>query len=196
MADRFRPGDTAYAANGTEYIVEDVDGDTVYCSLPSGAEAEFPAGALATAAEWAARADKRRGQLYERLKQARAFTEPPRGAKGGKLDPTAAAQVVARSERLLPGILDFTAHATAMRVVAEAGDQALADGLSIAKCRAVFDAARPEIQAGLLAALLGTPVEPFVAAGRLGDNLLRALLDKGMMRHEAAFASFGDRQRR
>jgi hypothetical protein len=196
MAGRFRPGDTAFAANGTAYVVEDVDGDTVYCALPSGAEAEFPASALSTTAEWAARADKKRAQLYDRLKQARAYTEMPRGGKGGKLDAAAAAQVVARSERLVPGILDFTAFATATRIVAESDDAALADGLSIAKCRAVFDAARPEVQAGLLAALLGTPVEPFIAAGRLGDNLLRALLDKGMMRHEAAFATFGDRRRR
>jgi hypothetical protein len=195
MADRFRPGDTAYAANGTQYVVEDVDGDTIYCALPSGAEAEFPASALSTAAEWAARSDKRRGQLYDRLKQARAYTELPLDHKGGKLDAAAAAQVVARSERLLPGILDFTAFATATRIVGESGDHALADGLSIGKCRAVFDAARPEIQAGLLAALLGTPVEPFVAAGRLGDNLLRALLDKGMLRHAAAFENFGDRRR-
>lgn len=196
MADRFRPGDIAYAANGTQYVVEEVDGATVYCTLPSGAEAEFPASALSTAAEWAARSDKKRAQLYDRLKQARAYTVPPRGDKGGKLDPSAAAQVVARSEKLRPGILDFTAFATATRIIAEAGDHALADGLSIAKCRAVFDAARPDIQAGLLAALLGTPVEPFIAAGRLGDNLLRALLDKGMLRHDAAFAAFGDRRRR
>ncbi len=192
MADRFRPGDTAYAANGTRYVVEDVDGDTVYCALPSGAEAEFPASALSTAAEWAARSDKRRAQLYDRLKQARAYSEPPRG---GKLDPAAAAQVVAKSERLLPGLLDFTAFTTAAGIVAESGDRDLAAGLSIGKCRTVFDAARPEIQAALLAALLGTPAEPFVAAGRLGDNLLRAMLDKGMARHAAAFAAFGDRRR-
>jgi hypothetical protein len=196
MAGRFRPGDTAFAANGTAYLVEDVDGDTVYCALPSGAEAEFPASALSTTTEWAARADKKRAQLYDRLKQARAYTEQPQGAKGGKLDGAAAAQVVARSERLVPGILDFAAYATATRIVAASDDAALAEGLSIGRCRAVFDTARPEVQAGLLAALLGTPVEPFVAAGRLGDNLLRALLDKGMARHEAAFASFGDRRRR
>jgi hypothetical protein len=196
MAERFRPGDLAYAANGTQYVVEEVDGGTIYCALPSGAEAEFPASALSTAAEFAARADKKRAQLYDRLKQSRAYTELPLGEKRGKLDGAAAAQVVARSERLLPGLLDFTAFATASRIVAESGDHALADGLSIAKCRAVFDAARPEIQAGLLAGLLGTPVEPFIAAGRLGDNLLRALLDKGMLRHDAAFASFGDRRRR
>ena len=196
MAGRFRPGDTAFAANGTRYLVEDVDGDTVYCALPSGAEAEFPASALSTATEWASRSDKKRAQLYDRLKQARAYTELPRGEKGGKLDAAAAAQVVARCERLSPGILDFTAFATATRIVAESGDAALADGLSIGKCRAVFDAARPEVQAGLLAALLGTPVESFVAAGRLGDNLLRAVLDKAMARHATAFASFGDRRRR
>jgi len=80
-------------------------------------------------------------------------------------------------------------------IVAESGDRDLAAGLSIGKCRTVFDAARPEIQAALLAALLGTPAEPFVAAGRLGDNLLRAMLDKGMARHAAAFAAFGDRRR-
>lgn len=191
MADRFRPGATAYASNGLAYTVDDVADGVVYCSLPSGAEAEFPETALATAAEWEARSDKRRALVYERLKQRPAYAAPR-----AKLDVAACEQVLAKCERLRPGILDFTAFTVAARSIAEAGDGDLVAGLSIAKCRAVFDTAAPAIRAGLLAALLGTPPDILVGAGRLGDNLLRAMLDKGMAAHETAFETFGDRRRR
>jgi hypothetical protein len=195
-ARKFRPGATAYAANGTAYTVEDVADGIVYCSLPSGAEAEFPVAALATEAEFAARADKRRAALYERLKQARAYTQAPDAAMRGKLDPMACEQVLAKSERLRAGILDFTVFTVAARCVADAGDGDLVPGLSIARCRAVFNGAAPAIRAGLLAALLGTPPDVLVGAGRLGDNLMRAMLDKGMAAHQTEFESFGDRRRR
>jgi hypothetical protein len=190
MAARFRPGATAYAPNGRAYVVDDVADGVVYCSLPSGAESEFPEAALLTEAEWEARSDKRRGLVHERLKQSRAYTE-----MRAKLDPVACEQMLAKSERLSPGLLDFTAFRVATRIVVDAGDQDLVPGLSIAKCRAAFDAARPEIRAGLLADLLGTPPDILVGAGRLGDNLMRAMLDKGMAANVAAFETFRDRRR-
>ncbi len=101
----------------------------------------------------------------------------------------------AAGERLLAGILDFTAFTVAARALTEAGDQDLVPGLSVVKCRAVFDAAAPAIRAGLLAALLDVPPDVLVGAGRLGENLLRAMLAKGMARHQAAFEAFGDRRR-
>jgi hypothetical protein len=195
-AERFSPGATAYAPNGTAYTVEDVADGIVYCSLPSGAEAEFPAAALATAAEFAARSDKRRNAIYERLKQARAYTQSPDTRLRARLDPAACEQVLAKSELLCAGILDFAAFTVAARCVVEAGDGDLVPGLSVARCRAVFDGAGPAIRAGLLAALLGTPPDVLVGAGRLGDNLIRAMLDKGMAPHRTAFESFGDRRRR
>jgi len=193
---KFRPGDTAYAGNGLAYTVEDVADGIVYCTLPSGAEAEFPEAALSNAAEWAARGDKRRAMIYERLGQGPAYAEPRDTKTRAQLDPAACGDVLAKCERLVPGILDFTAFGVAARALAEAGDQDLVPGLSVAKCRTVFDAAKPAIRAALLAALLGTPPETLVGAGRLGDNLLRAMLTKGMARHEAAFEAFGDRRRR
>jgi hypothetical protein len=190
MAARFRPGATAYAPNGRAYVVDDVAEGVVYCSLPSGAESEFPEAALLTEAEWEARSDKRRGLVHERLKQSRAYTE-----MRAKLDPVACEQMLAKSERLSPGLLDFTAFRVATQIVVDAGDRDLVPGLSIAKCRAAFDAARPEIRAGLLADLLGTPPDILVGAGRLGDNLMRAMLDKGMAANAAAFETFRDRRR-
>lgn len=190
MAAKFRPGATAYAPNGRAYVVDDVADGVVYCSLPSGAESEFPEAALLTEAEWKARSDKRRGLVHDRLKHARAYTE-----MRAKLDPAACEQVLAKCERLSPGLLDFTAFSVATRIVVEAGDQDLVPGLSIAKCRARFDAARPDIRAGLLADLLGTPPDILVGAARLGDNLMRAMLDKGMAANAVAFETFRDRRR-
>ena len=145
---------------------------------------------MLTEAEWAARSEKRRGLVHDRLKQSRAYTE-----MRAKLDPVACRHLLAKSERLSPGLLDFAAVTVAARIVAEAGDRDLIPALSIARCRAAFDAARPEIRAGLLADLLGTPPNTLVGAGRLGDNLMRALLDKGMAANAAAFAAFRDRYR-
>lgn len=191
MAARFRRGGTAYAHDGRRYTVDDVDGGIVYCSAPGGAEAEFPESALMNEAEWAARSDGRRDLAYSRLKQARAYLNPVAG-----LDRVASEQLLAKAERLSPGLLDFTAYTVAMRSLAELGSKDLVAGLSIAKCREVFDAAVPEIRAGLLATLLDARPEALVGAGRLGDNLMRALLEKGLARHQAEFDSFRDRRRR
>jgi hypothetical protein len=191
MASRFRRGALAYAKDGRSYTVQSVEDGMVYCASDSGAEAEFPEASLFTEAEWAARSDGRRDGLYGRLKQARAYAAPPRG-----LDRKAAEQLLARIERLSPGILDFTAFTTATRVLEETGEHDFVAGLSIPKCRDVFDAASPETRASLLAGLLGAQPQALIDAARLGENLLRALLDKGLESRAEEYEAFCDRPRR
>lgn len=191
MASRFRRGALAYAKDGRSYTVESVEDGVVYCASSGGAEAEFPEAALMTEAEWAVRSDGRRDGLYGRLKQARAYAGP-----AARLDRSASEQLLARIERLSPGILDFTAFTTATRILEETGEHDLVPALSIRKCRDVFDAASPETRAGLLAALLDAQPAALVDAARLGENLLRALLDKGMASRAEEYESFCDRPRR
>jgi hypothetical protein len=190
MASKFHRGAIAYTQNGRSYIVDEVDGGVVYCSAESGAETEFPESALLTEAEWTARLDSKKGSLYARVKQGRLYSALP-----AKVDRAAAEQMLAKIERLKPGMLDYAAFTIAARTLAEAGDADQAADLSIVKCREIFDAAKPEIRAGLLAAIIDAPPAALVGAGRLGDNLMRALLDKGMIEHAAAFEEFGDRRR-
>jgi hypothetical protein len=190
MASKFHRGATAYTQNGHSYIVDDVEEGVVYCSAESGAETEFSESSLLTEAEWADRLESKKGLLYARLKQSRLYTTPP-----AKVDRAAAEQMLMKIERLKPGMLDFTAFTVAARTLAEIGDADQAAELSIAKCRKIFDEAKPEIRASLLAAIIDAPPVALVSAGRLGDNLMRAMLDKGMAEHAAAFQDFGDRQR-
>lgn len=192
MPPRFRRGVRAYAKkDGRSYTVEAVEEGIVYCTAPGGAEAEFPEAALMTEAEWAARSDGRRDSLYGRLKQARAYMAP-----AVRLDGKACEQLLVKAERLSPGLLDFAAFTTAVRVLEETGERDLVAGLSIPKCRDVFDAAAPEARAGLLAALLDAQPAALADAARLGDNLLRALLDKGLAARAEEFEAFCDRPRR
>ncbi len=191
MASKFRRGALAYSKDGHEYVVESVEDGIVYCSGENGAEAEFPESALMTDTEWGGRKTGRADLAYSRLRQSPAFSKLP-----AKLDRAAAEQTLSKVERLAPGILDFAAFTTATRILADAGEQGLVPGLSIPKCRAVFDEAKPEIRAGLLAGLLGAAPDVLVSAGRLGDNLMRAMIDKGMADHAADFDSFRDRRRR
>ena len=172
-------------------MVEDVADGTAYCVGDNGAETEFAVAALLTEAEWAARSAKRAGNVYDRIKRARLYAAP-----AGKLDRAAATTVLTRIEKLSPGILDFAAFTIAGRILSETGESDLADGLSIGKCRAVFEAAPPETRAGLLASILATPPEVLVNAARLGDNLLRAMLDKGLAPLAAEYEEFCDRPRR
>jgi len=190
MTSKFRRGATAHTANGRSYVVEEVEDGVVYCSTPGGAETEFAEANLLTEAEWNARRDNKAGLIYARLRQARAYTVPP-----PKLDRLGAEQVLSKTERLMPGMLDYAAYTIAARILADSGDAALASGLSIVKCREVFDAATPELRASLVASLLDTPPEALIGAGRLGDNLMRAMLAKGMAGQEADFEAFGDRKR-
>ena len=191
MPPRFRRGATAYAKDGRSYIVEQVEGGIAYCTQSNGAETEFPESALLTEAEWAGRSDGRRDVSYARLKQSRLYAAP-----AVKLDRAAATQLLAKAERLSPGLLDFTAFMVASRALTDNGDADLVPQLSIVKCREIFDAVLPEARAGLLASLLGAPPAVLVDAGRLGDNLMRAMLAKGMTDRAEAFESFSARRRR
>jgi hypothetical protein len=191
MSPRFRRGATAYAKDGRSYVVEAVEDGMVYCTQSNGAETEFPESALLNEAEWAARSDGRRDVSYSRLKQSRIYATP-----AVKLDRVAATQLLVKVERLSPGLLDFTAFTVAGRALTENGDADLVSRLSIVTCREIFEAAAPETRANLLANLLGAPPPVLVDAARLGDNLMRAMLEKGMTAHAEAFESFGNRRRR
>jgi hypothetical protein len=189
MASKFRRGTIAYTQNGRRYTVEDVDDGVVYCLLPSGAETEFSEASLLTEAEWAARTDNKSGLVYGKLKQSRAYA-----ISAPKLDRIAAEQVLMKIDRVKPGIVDFIAFTVATRILSESGEAPPA-GLSIVKCRDIFEAAAPEVRATLAASILQTPPEAFVGAGKLGDNLMRAMLEKGMTGQEDAFEEFCDRPR-
>jgi hypothetical protein len=191
MTPRFVPGATVYTKDGRTYVVDEVDDGTVYCTAPGGGETVFAEAALLTESEWAGKSDGRRELFYTRLKQSRHYAVP-----AGKPDAAAAEQLLTKIERLSPGILDFTAFTVATQVIIENGDPSGVSALSIPKCREVFDAARPEARLGLLAGLLGMRTEALADAGRLGDNLARALIDKGLAPHAEDFETFLDRPRR
>src|SRR5579862_171323 len=191
MASKFRRGVYAFTSNGRRYVVDEVSDGVVYCSADNGAETEFAESSLLTEAEWNARSGGKTGLLYAKLRQSRLYTAPP-----PKVDRAAAEQVLGKIERLMPGILDFAAYITAERVLGESGDADQVRELSIAKCREVFDAAKVEVRAGLLAVVLGMQPDILAGAGRLGDNLMRALIAKGMEQRAAAFDEFSSRRRR
>jgi hypothetical protein len=191
MSARFAPGATVYTKDGKSYTVDDVEEGVVYCTADGGGQTEFAEDALFNESEWAAKSDGRRDLFYTRLKQSRPYTSVT-----GKQDAATATQLLTKIERLSPGILDFAAFTTAERVMIENGDQQLVSGLSIPKCRTVFDEARPEVRLGLLAAMLGIGADALLDAGRLGDNLMRALVEKGLATHGDAFEEFLDRPRR
>ena len=191
MAPKFVPGATVYAKDGRSYVVEAAEDGIVYCTSQGGGETEFPEAALQTAAEWNARADNRRDLFYTRLKQAKPYV-----TLIGKQDRAGSERALAKIERLSPGILDFVAYTVAARVMADGDDPDGTDRLSIPKCRDVFDAARPEIAIGLVANLFEMQTSALVGAGNLGDNLMRALIDKGLAAHADAFEDFLDRPRR
>jgi len=187
---RFSAGDAGYAKDGARYIVEEVEDGIVYCTAPNGVETEFPEAALATETEWAARTDGRRDTVYGRLRQSSVYT-----GTVPRVDPHAAELALTKFERACPGILDFTAFSAATWFLTEHHETPLLHSLSIVKCREIFDAARPEIRLGLLARLLSQQVVALAGASPLGDNLTKAILDKGMAEHAAAFDEFCDRPR-
>lgn len=191
MTSRFEPGSTVYARDGRAYVVEVVDGGTVYCTSSNGVEMDFPASALLTESEWASQKDGRREISYARIKQARAYAPSPE-----KIDRAGAEQLLGKIEKLSPSLLDFTAFTTAQQILTENKDDDLIASLSIVKARAIFDEAKPETRARLAANLLGTQSDKLLSAAKLGDNLLRAMLDKGLAAHETAFEDFQDRPRR
>jgi hypothetical protein len=190
MPSKFWRGSLAYTENGRRYTVDAVEDGTVYCTTDSGAETEFSEAAMLTEAEWTARAARHNGQVYDRLKQSRLYAGP-----SAKIERAAATALLAKIERLTPGILDFAAFTTAAHILADSGESELAARLSIAKCRAVFETASAETRASLLASILNTPADVLVNAARLGDNLMRALVEKGMATNATEFEEFCDRPR-
>ena len=188
---KFRPGSLAYAKDGRSYTVEVVDGGTVYCTASNGVEADFPESSLLTESEWGTRADGRRDISYARLKQSKAYASSP-----DRIDPALAEQVLTKPERLQSSLLDFTAFTVARQILLENRDDDLVEGLSIVKSRQVFDEAKPEIRARLVAELLGMKTEVYASALKLGDNLMRAMIEKGLAPHATAFDDFLDRPRK
>ena len=191
MSARFVPGATVYTKDGKSYTVDEVEDGVVYCTSPGGTLTEFAEDLLHNESEWAAKSDGRRDLFYTRLKLAKPYTD-----FSGKQDAATTSQLLAKIDRLALGILDYAAYITAEKVMIDNGDCQLVSGLSIAKCRAVFDEARPEVRLSLLAAMLGIGTDALLDAGRLGDNLMLALIEKGLASHGEAFEDFLDRPRR
>jgi hypothetical protein len=196
MAPRFAPGAKAYTKDGRSYTVDDVEDGVVYCTSSGGGQTEFAEVALFNESEWAAKSDGRRDLFYTRLKQSRPYVGQAGSPMAAKLDGPTTEQLLRKIDRLSPGILDFAAFITAEQVMIENGDAQLVSGLSIAKSRTVFDEARPETRIGLVAAMLGINSDALLDAGRLGDNLMRALIEKGLAERGEAFEEFLDRPRR
>ncbi len=162
----------------------------VYCTTPGGAETEFPESLLMSEADWAAKTKtgQHREISYDRLKQSRHFLPASE-----KLDAAGAERLLAKAQRLSPGLLDFAALTLATRILVEHREEALIAQLSIRKCRAVFDAAPPAVRARLLADLLAARAEALVGAAALGDNLLTAMFAKGLEPLQAEYEAFQDR---
>ncbi len=188
MPVRFPPGAVAYAKDGRRYVVDEVAGGTAYCTAPGGAETEFPESQLMTEAEWTARSGGRRDAIYAKIKQSRAYTPYK-----GPLDRGDCEHFLTKADRLYPGLLDFAAFTAASRILSESGDQALIGELSIVKCRELFDNAQPQSRAGILAGIVGAAPDKIVGGARLGDNLTRAMIEKGL--NAAAFEAFCSRRR-
>lgn len=191
MPSKFRRGAYAFTTKGQRYVVEAVEEGIVYCSADNGAETEFREAALLTEAEWMSRSHGKRDLVYQRLRQSKLYAILP-----PKVERAAAEAVLGKAERLMPGLLDFAAFTTAARILAETGDEASESELSIAKCRELFNAAKPETRLGLLASVLGAKPDILAGAGQLGDNLMRAMLAKGIEAQSASFEDFASRRRR
>lgn len=193
MPTRFPRSSTAYAKDGRSYIVEEVADGIVYCTTSNGAETEFPEGKLLTEAEW--RGTTKVGLTgevsYLRLRQSRHFLPA-----GDKLDAAAADRVLAKADRLSPGLLDFAAFTVAARILAERKEEGLVPQLSVRKCRELFEAAPASVRARLLADLLSVRADALVSAGGLGENLLKAMVAKGLAPLQADYEAFQDRPHR
>jgi hypothetical protein len=192
MTSRFSRGSKAYTKTGRAYTVVDVEDGVVYCSLPNGTETEFADATLMTEEEWSARSDVRRDVSYSLLRQARAYAGSP-----ANVDRAAAAGLLVQAERLAPGLLDFVAFSTAERALAENKSSAdLVSGLSIVKCREIFEDVIPEIRANVLADFLGLRIDTLMSAAKLGENSVRSMVEKGLAPHSDVFEVFLDRPRR
>lgn len=190
-ARRFSRGSKAYAKDGRIYVVDEVADGTVYCSLDNGDETEFAETSLMTETEWAARSDGRRDLAYAYLKQSRLYI-----TAAAKVDRASAERLLALSDKLIAGLLDYVAYITAEGIVAEKGDRAMVRDLSIVKCRKIFDAAVPEARVNLLARALGLEAATLSSASALGENMARAMLEKGLAARSQDFEDFCDRPRK
>ncbi len=191
MTERFLPGSTAYTKDGRAYTVDEAEDGVVYCTLPNGAETDFPESALFNEKEWASRSGSQDDVLYGRIKR-----NPTYAAPSASLDRTAAKKIIARSDQLAPGVIDFVAYEIASRSVEASGHSDQREGLSIVKSRAVFDSHPAEIQVSALARVLGAEPSVLISVADLGENILKAIIDKGVALHHDAFEDFCDRPRR
>jgi hypothetical protein len=189
MSSQFQPGAAAYDKSGRRYTVDAVENGLIYCRAESGAETEFTAAQLIDEAGWSARAGNRTDKLYATIRQSRLYAPP-----GAKLNRAGAERLLAKADRLVPGMLDYAAFVAAERAAAEAGERGAE--LSIVKCRTIFDGAPPEARAVLLAGMVGSPPDILVGAADLGDNLLRAMLAKAASAGSVSLEDFGSRRRR
>jgi hypothetical protein len=188
MSSRFPPGAIAFAKDGKRYVVEEVVDGIAYCHSDSGAEAEFSVSQLKTEAEQAAETGGQRELLYARLGQSSVYAPYK-----GMIDRRDAEHLLARAAWLFPGLLDFAGvHAAEQAFRKMASGRPLPE-LSIVKCRALFDAAPPETRVNLLAAMVDAAPEKLASAAKVGDNLIRAMIAKGL--DAAAFEAFGSRRR-
>jgi hypothetical protein len=192
MATRFKPGGAAFTKDGRRYIVDEVVNGTVYCASSAGAETEFAENQLLTEAEWSAKTGGLQGMVYSRLKQAACYAP----VRSRLLDRSSAERLLQRAETLFPGLLDFAAFCTATRVIAETASSGSNENLSIVRCREIFDETTAETRATLLSAAIGTIPDRLVSAAGLGDNLLRAMIDKGLAENLHSFDAFRTRPRR
>jgi hypothetical protein len=192
MAQKFSAGSIVYAKDGRSYTVEAVDGGTVYCISSNGAETEFPIGSLFSETEWATQSNGRRELSYSRLKQARVYAT----TGGEKLDSAACQRLLSKVGHVSPSLLDFAAFRTAAQVLSDNKDHDFVEKLSIIKARQLFDEAKPEVRVHILGGLLGVQSDKLLSAAGLGDNLMRAMLEKGLTAHADAFEDFLDRPRR
>ena len=189
MPSRFRPGAGAYAKDGRRYVVEEVEGGIVYCLSEAGAETEFAEAQLFTETEWTARTGDKPDRVYSTIRQSPAYAPYK-----GKLNRAASERLLAKAERLVPGILAYTALVSAERILAAAGLGTAIAELSAVKCREIFDTATPECRAVALAGLIGSPPEVLVGAVDLGDNLLRAMIGKAAGAGSVPFEVFRTRR--
>ena len=189
MVERFRVGGHAYAKDGRKYRIDEVEDGIVSCSSDAGAETEFPADQLLSQAEWEARGQGDRDRVYGKLKISDAYAKP-----GPRLEKGAGEKVIAAIGRLMPALLDFAAYRIAADFLASSGEAGSVAGLSIVKCRQVFDSAPLDVRIGLLARTLGVPPKTLLDAAQIGDNLMRAILSKGMEAYPESLADFRARR--
>ncbi len=199
MPGRFPRGSIAYAKDGRKYYVEEVADGTVYCVTDSGAESEFPESTLMNEVEWAAKSGKplgggaatlKRDVDYSRIQKSRHFLPA-----GEKLDASASEKMLAKADRVYGGILDFAAFVVATRVLDEHKERELIPHLSVRKARDIFNRAPPAVRARLLADILGARPDALVSAGGLGDNLIKAMIAKGLEERRVEYDDFQDRPR-